>query len=451
MHDAETFEAVAGRIIEASSADETEVTIDGTVDNFVRFSERGPTQSADRDRVRVAIRVRFDAGADGIREAKATCGTLEPDDTARALERALALARLSPAGAGLLPLDGAVEVRATSMDPATAGHGFAEKARWVQAALAACSEKGVRPAGLIQTTGLCRHLANSAGRRVSGESSRAAYALTASVPGGGEGWGESIANRVDAVDPERVVARAVGKADRNRQPRAVDPGQYTVVLEPAAVSSMLLFASYYGFGAREVDEQASFLCGRMGERVFAPGLTVLDDTHNDLYPGLPFDGEGNPKQTVVLIEQGKLTGPVTDRSYARKLGLPCTGHAVPQPSGSGPVASNLVVRAGASSVDEMVGGVERGLLVTQFHYTNMIEPRELTLTGMTRNGTFLIENGEVVGSVKNLRFTDTLINALSRVDAIGAEPEVVGALFDGEVVTPAVRVDGFRFTSATDF
>ena len=451
MHDAEPFEAAALRIIEASPADETEVTIDGTLDNFVRFSDRGPTQSADRDRVEVAIRVRFDAGADGIREAKATCGTLEAEGTRRALERAVALARISPATPGLMPLEGAVEVRATSMDPETTGHGFEDKARWVKSALAACSEKGVRPAGLIQTTGLRRHLANSAGRRVTGEASRSAYALTASVPGGGSGWGESIANRVEALDPERVVARAVGKADRNRQPQAIDPGEYTVVLEPAAVSSMLLFASYYGFGAREVDEKSSFLCGRMGERVFSPSLTVLDDTHNDLYPGLPFDGEGNPKQTVVLVDRGQLTGPVTDRSYARKLGLPCTGHAVPQPSGSGPVASNLVVSAGQSSVEEMVAGVERGLLITQFHYTNMIEPRELTLTGMTRNGTFLIENGEVAGSVKNLRFTDTLVNALSRVGAIGTTPEVVGALFDGEVVTPAVRVDGFRFTSATDF
>ena len=146
-----------------------------------------------------------------------------------------------------------------------------------------------------------------------------------------------------------------------------------------------------------------------------------------------------------------LRGPVTDERWARKLGLENTGHARPQPTPHGPCASNLVVSPGRESLDQLVSGVRRGLLVSQLHYTNMIEPRELTLTGMTRNGTFLIENGEIAGSVKNLRFTETLVNALSRVSGISREREVVGALFDGEMVTPAMRIDGFCFTASTDF
>ena len=142
---------------------------------------------------------------------------------------------------------------------------------------------------------------------------------------------------------------------------------------------------------------------------------------------------------------------MTDRVYAARLGIPCTGHSAPQPSTDGPAARNLVVEAGDESFVDLVAGVERGLLVSQFHYTNMIEPRDLTLTGMTRNGTFLIENGEVKGAVRNLRFTDTLVRCLADVTGVGDTPEVAGALFDGEVVTPALRIDGFRFTSCTEF
>ena len=128
-----------------------------------------------------------------------------------------------------------------------------------------------------------------------------------------------------------------------------------------------------------------------------------------------------------------------------------TGHAVQQPSPSGPTCQNLVLSAGDSSLEDLVSGVQRGLLVTQFHYTNMIEPQELTLTGMTRNGLFAIEGGCIAHAVKNLRFTQTLVGALQNVTGVGNSQEVAGALFDGEVICPALRIDNFRFTSTADF
>lgn len=436
-------------LVAKSPADETEVTLESTHDSFVRFADVGPTQSADRERVDVAIRVRSRADG-GYREARASVGSLDEAELARALDRALAICRESPVNTETLELPGPVDVPRTALDRPTLEHGFEAKAEIVRSAVAACASESLQPAGLLQTSVVSRAIANSAGRAVHGYFNRAGFALTASGERG-SGIGESISRSAASLDAAAATRRAVEKARRNADPQPIAPGEYTVVLEPSAVSSILLFASYYGFGAREVDEEASFLCGRIGEDVFAAGLSITDDAQNDVYPGMPFDGEGTPRSTVKLIDAGRLTGPVTDRYYARKMGLACTGHAPPQPSPQGPAAGNLVVSAGDRSLDELIGGVERGLLVSQFHYTNMIEPREMTLTGMTRNGTFLIENGALVTGVRNLRFTESLVRALARVSGIGSEREVTGALFDGEIVTPALRVEGFRFTSSTDF
>jgi predicted Zn-dependent protease len=189
----------------------------------------------------------------------------------------------------------------------------------------------------------------------------------------------------------------------------------------------------------------------VGERLFPDSLRLFDDPLNDLYPGMPFDGEGTPKVRKDLLVGGALCDPVTDSRLAKELGLPNTGHARPQPCAEGPTTTSLCMAPGHSSLEELIGGVENGLLVSQFHYTNMIEPRDLTLTGMTRNGTFRIEGGQIGVAVKNLRFTMSLVKALQNVSGVGSTLEVAGALFDGEVICPAMRIDNFRFTSATDF
>lgn len=443
---------LARRILEWSSADETEISIDCVEDRFVRYADSGPTQSADRDRYEVGIRVRMHTGA-GIREAKAECGNLDPADAKATLGRAAQLAAVTDPNPELAPLDGPVRVPETAPERPTMDHTFREKASWVQAAVEACRAQDLAPAGLIETTAMTRSIVSSTGREVQGARTRAAFALTASPASGegGSGFAEQVAQSVGAIRPEDVVRRAVDKAVSNRDPKPIDPGEYTVVLEPAAVSSILLFAAYHGFGAQEFHEQSSFLCGRVGERVFSELLTVEDDAGNDFYPGFLFDGEGARKQRVGLIDHGTVCGPVTDARWARKLDMPNTGHGVPQPSMRGPIATNLVVQPGAESLEDLIRGVDRGLLVSQFHYTNMIEPRDLTLTGMTRNGTYWIENGEVRQAVRNLRFTETLVNALARVTGVGRDARVAGALFDGEVIAPALRIDRFRFTSTTEF
>lgn len=440
--------AVARELVAASAADETEVSIESKVERYVRYADSGPTQSADRERHEVAIRVRL-CGAGGRREARATCDGLDPELTRAALARAIALAEVAPPNPELLPLGGAVQVGARSADPETLAHPFAEKAAWVRLAIDGCRRAGLAPAGLAQTSGIARALANSAGRAVHAARSRAAFSLTASTPGfvGSSGFAEEVGARVRELDPERAVRRAIEKAAPGQELRTVEPGEYTVVLEPHAVSSILLFAMYRGFGAQEVHEKSSFLCGRIGQRVFPSCLSVVDDASNDVFAGFPFDGEGSPRRRVPLIDRGVLGGPVTDSYWAERMGVPNTGHALAMPNTHGPMAENPVLLAGDASLEELIGGVERGLLVSQFHYTNLIDPRELTLTGVTRNGTFWIEGGRIAHPVRDLRFTQSLVGAFSNLSGVGRDLEVAGALFDGEVVCPPLRIERFRFTS----
>ena len=442
---------LASEVVAASPAHETEVVWDVSGDRFARFAASGPTQSADRVVPRVQVRVRVARGG-GLGEASAVSDTLDPGGAKAALERALSLAGHGAISGELVPMGGPVEAASSEGDPAVLSDGFEVMAGWIERSISSCEGAGLAPAGLAQLTHGSRALVNSAGRAVCGSTSRAALSLTASDPsGGGAGFGDAISQSASDVNVERVIERAVSKGEMNRAPEGIEPGRYTVVLEPNAVSSLLLFAGYQGLGAQDVAEEASFLCGRRGERAFSEQVSIFDDSQNDHYRGLSFDWEGTPKQRVELVKDGVLCEPVTDRLWASKLGVENTGHAYPQPNTYGPKPGNMVLSGGDQSIEELIGGVDRGLLVTQLHYTNMIDPRDLLLTGMTRNGTFLIENGVVTRPVKNLRFTESLVNAMASVSGVGRDLEVAGALFDGEIVCPALRIENFRFTSSTDF
>lgn len=443
---------VARSLVDSSTADETEVVIDSQEERFVRFAATGPTQSADHERHVVSVRVRLD-DAGGKREGSATCDGVDPALVNGALERAIELARHAPANPDLAPLPGPVDAGTCEPDAETLAHGFEPKAAWVREAIDACRREDLVPSGIAQTGGEARAVVNSTGRSAFASRSRASYALTASSPDlvGGAGFADRITARVADLDPADVTRRAVAKSVANRDAREVAPGEYTVVLEPAAVSALVLFAGYQGFSCQDVEEQMSFLCGRIGERRLSESLSIADDAYDETYPGIPFDWEGSPKQRTPLIERGVMAGTVTDHAWATKLGVANTGHARLQPHPGGPQPANLVVAAGDQSLEELIAGVDRGLLVTQFHYTNLIDPRELTLTGMTRNGTYMIEDGKLSYPVKNLRFTESMTRAWSRITGVGRDRAVSGALFDGEVVTPALRIDGFRFTSTTAF
>lgn len=448
---------IADALIAASEADETEVSIECVEDRFVRFAHEGPTQSADREKYLLAVRARFADAAGGFREARATTGALDEASALGALARAQTLARISGADPDAVPLGGQASgedaVPGTSPSRPTQDHSFREKIAWVEEALTRAEKAGLEASGLARTSVASRSLVNSAGRRVHGATSRAGFEATCVTPGadaettGGSAAGQVSRSFVDQVDAAALAEDAVGAALASRAPAPIEPGTYDVVLAPQAVSSLLAFAGSYGFGAREVALGQSFMADRSGESLFHEGLTISDDPTDGAHRGWLFDGEGTRTRPTRLIEGGRVLDPVTDARWARRLDLADTGHGRPQPCSGGPRTGHLVVAPGAASEEDLIEAVGDGLYIRQLHYVNVVEPRELVLTGLTRGGVFRIEGGRVTSGVQNLRFTESLVGALQRVIGIGAEPQRCGSLMGDELVTPALALRGFTFTS----
>ena len=292
-------------------------------------------------------------------------------------------------------------------------------------------------------------IANSLGLYAHHESTSAEL-LAVAISDDSSGHAGQLAVDVGGIDPEAVAEEAVGKAERGRNPRALEPGEYEVVLEEYAVSDMLDFLAYLSFGAQAIQEGRSLMSGKMGQRVMGPNISIWDDGLDPAGLVRPFDHEGYPRQRVDMIVDGVATSPVHDRRTAAKEGRSSTGHALPAGSVIGPLPLNMALKPGEATREELIASVRRGLLVTRFWYTRVVHPLTVHMTGTTRDGTFLIENGEVVGPVKNLRFTQSYLEALNQVDLIGGESKLVREFFAVNRV-PAIKVGRWLFTGATEY
>jgi predicted Zn-dependent protease len=278
--------------------------------------------------------------------------------------------------------------------------------------------------------------------------------LTTVVTGGegGSGFAERFAPTTKQIDPEAIGRTAAAKAEASQRPSAIDPGSYAVVLEPSATATLVGFLAWTGFGGREYIEGRSCLSGRAGELVADSKISIWDDGASTETLGTPFDFEGVPRVRTDLIRDGVFIDAVYDRRTAAQAGREegSTGHALPAPNPEGPFPLNLFLAAGDATVQEMIEATQRGLLVTRFHYTNIVNPMESSITGMTRDGTFLIENGEITGPVRNLRFTQSILAALSAVTLVGIETELASEFFFSASRVPALRIEEFSFSGASD-
>ncbi|HWQ29080.1 MAG TPA: metallopeptidase TldD-related protein, partial [Dehalococcoidia bacterium] len=255
---------------------------------------------------------------------------------------------------------------------------------------------------------------------------------------------------VSEIDGETVAAEAVDRALRSANPRPLEPGEYEVVLLPYAVADLLDYFAYLSFGAQAFQEKRSFMSGRIGERVMGENVTIWDDgLAPDTIPQ-PFDFEGVPKRKVTFIEDGVARDVVWDSYTAGKEGRESTGHALPAGNTFGPVPSNMFLKPGDATVDDMIADVRRGIFVSRFWYTRPVHPLHVIVTGMTRDGTFLIENGRIVAPIKNLRFTQGYVEALNNVDLIGRETMLTQAIA-GVSRVPALKIRKWSFTGATQF
>ena len=269
------------------------------------------------------------------------------------------------------------------------------------------------------------------------------------------GYAEGLSRNVEDLNFRAIAATALDKAARCASPAEMPPGEYEVILEPAAVAALIEWVNYIGFGSKPFQENTSFMSGRIGEKITGESVTIYDDGTDPSAIAFPFDFEGVPKRKVELITNGVARGVVYDSMTAARDGRQSTGNALtPDATGEGGLALNVFVQGGKSSLPEMIGNVENGLLVTRFHYINgFIDTPHAVLTGMTRDGLMRIKNGRLKGGVKNLRFTDSILRAFESVKALSAERQLINAWWDslGCIVAPAMHLGSLRFTGQTDF
>jgi predicted Zn-dependent protease len=271
---------------------------------------------------------------------------------------------------------------------------------------------------------------------------------------GGSGYAGFVSRDPGQLDIISLASEAIEKTSKGA-PVQIEPGEYEVVLEPYAVSELLSFLGYLGFHALAVQEGRSFFCNQFGQRMVNPRVTIYDDGIDPDGLQIPFDFEGIPKQRVVFFDGGLAKAVTYDSYTGHREGKNSTGHGLIAPNTEGPIPVNLFMKGGESSLGEMVRSIRKGIYVTRFHYTNVVEPMKAVLTGMTRDGTFLIEEGEIKMPVKNMRFTESVLQALSRLSAVSEERRICseGTVYSRRFITgtvaPAIKVDGFNFSGVS--
>ncbi len=434
-------------ILARSTADQTEVVVMAGDEYLTRFANSTIHQNVAETDTAVRIRVVL-----GSRVGVASTNNLDDEALARTLEGALAIARLQPENPDFKSLPGPQPLpKVVAFSQATADCTPEQRARGVGTICMMAREAGVVASGALTTAVLEFGVANSLG--VFGHfSTTRADINTVIMSETSASYAAGMALDVNDMDFEAIGREAVEKCLRSQNPRALEPGEYTVILEPYAVQDFIQMMSYTGFSAVAMQEGRSFMAGKIGQQIVDPRVSIWDDGLDPQGLPVPFDFEGVPKQRVDLIENGVARGVVYDSYRAGKEGRASTGHALPAPNSFGPFPLNVFFGAGEASLEEMIASTDKGLYVTRFHYTRPVEPTRVVITGMTRDGTFLIENGEITYPVKNLRFTQSYLEALNRVDMIGKDPRLLPGMGGlGGTLQPALKLDGFTFTGATEF
>ncbi len=400
-----------------------------------RFAVNEITSSSEVESLSLAVTIHV-----GKRSATATTNQLDDRSIDDVVGRAQRMARLAPENPEAMPTLGKQTYQAVpkASDPATASFTPASRAKAIDTMLSTAKSANVTIAGFYEHGLHLRALATSAGLSAAHAWTQASLSCTARTPDGtGSGWAGAQSNKTSDIAVSVLAKTAVDKANVSARPRRLEPGKYTVVLEPAAVANML-GALAGAFGARRADEGRSFFAKtgggtKVGEKLFPELVTLKTDPFDAALTGNPFDGEGLPVAATTWIDRGTVKGLRYDRYWAKQQRAKPTG------------ASNAwILGGGTATRDELIKGVKRGVLITRFWYIRELDPQTLLLTGLTRDGTFLIEDGVITGPVNNFRFNESPVQMLARCDALSA-----GVLIE-RMRVPALRTHEFNLASISE-
>jgi PmbA protein len=452
---------IFNRIKRYSTADEVEILCYGGKSALTRFANNIIHQNMAEENYSVSVRTVF-----GGRTARATTNKLDDESLKRVVQASESLAKVQHPDPDLLPMpDAGEDARATRAFPTrhfaqTAALTPELRADGVKKIVSVANRHKLTTAGIFSSAEWVEGIFNSRGLTNWHTHTSSEISITM-LAGDSSGWQKSNYPDVSQQDPAGLAEIAARKALESASPREIPPGKYTVILEPAAVLDMVGFM-FFDFGGLSILDQRSFLNNRVGTQIFGPNINVWDDVAHPLQAGSPFDGEGVPRQRVQLIENGVVKRLVYARAtaekmkqseYAGKVGpVMATGHGFSLPNEMGEAPMNIVFGAppDPKTVEQMVASTERGVLVTRLWYIREVDPYEKILTGMTRDGTFHVEDGKVRHGILNFRFNESLIHMLSNVEAMGTPVRASGEeSFD--MVAPPMKVKDFNFTEVTKF
>ncbi len=456
--------SIFDRIRRLASADEVEVLFSGGTFALTRFANNTIHQNVAEENYTVSVRTVLDR-----RTARATSNKFDDESLRHVVAASESLARVQHPDPDLLPMPDAWEAAAGAADsapvpsrqfPETASITPQLRAAGVKQMVEVAEKNKLTAAGIFSSSESVEGIFNSRGLADWHTQTLAEVSVTM-LAEDSSGWQKRNSPNIADLDPLALAETAAKKARDSAHPREVPPGKYTVILEPAAVLDTVGFM-FWDYSGMAILDQRSFLTGRIGTRLFGDNITIWDDVTHPLQTGSPFDGEGMRRRRVPLVENGVVKRVVFARGTAERMKkseykdkagpVAATGHGFALPNDMGEMPLNIVFSAppNPQSLDQMIASTDRGILVTRIWYTREVDPYEKILTGMTRDGTFLIQNGRLQHGVRNFRLNESLIHMLSNAEAMSMPVRSCGEeSFD--MIVPAMKIRDFNFTEVTRF
>jgi predicted Zn-dependent protease len=436
-------------ILKNSPADQTEAVFIGSESGLTRFANSFIHQNVSETNSKTYIRTIL-----GKKIGVAITNSFKRDDLKKALENAMEIARNQRENPDFKALPAKQKYqRVKTHFKKTASFTPAQRASEVKKIFDKASQHSLTVAGSFSTGESEIAVMNTNGVKCYQPLSSASINVVV-MSDNSSGYSEALSRDVSKIDVEELAQVAIGKCLDTRNPKSTEPGEYDVILEHTAVANLLEWMNYIGFGSKSFQEKTSFLADKIGQKVMGENVSIYDDGNDDSAIAFPFDFEGVAKKKVNLVQKGIAKGVVYDSITANKDKVKSTGHALPPDETEGALCLNLFVKAGNSSKKKMIESCERGLLITRFHYINgLLDTRNALMTGMTRDGTFLIENGKIKHGIKNLRFTESMLKAFSNAQLLSRDRKIVNSWWGdiGCIVCPSMLIKNFKFTGKTDF
>ena len=436
----EQAKAICLKVLAMSKADECTVSLDGAIDGNIRFALNNVSTSGIVNDTSLGVQVAF-----GKRVGISTVNAFDDASLERCVRRAESLARLAPEDPEFVP---AVAKQAYRPSPtwneAAAAITPEYRAKVAADSIAPCRAAHMTAAGFLTDSRGFTAQANSKGNWAYQRATNVEYTCTVRTDDGrGSGWVGFSADDPASFEADRAIQTAIRKAGASSDVKAIEPGKYTVILEPTAAAGLIGFMFNF-FGAREADEGRSFLSrkgggNKLGEQVFGPQVNFYADPWDPVGAVVPWDGDGRARVRQDIVEAGKVTSLDYSRYWAQKQGKDAPG-----------TPGNLIMTGGTKSTAELIRTTDRGILVTRTWYIRLVDPQTVLLTGLTRDGTFYIENGEIRYPIKNMRFNESPVIMLNNVDELGRTVRVPPDEVPVTIMVPPMRLRDFTFTSLSD-